>query len=135
MDISIEEQADILDIQTNYIWGGGNFWIALNEDGKVIGTIGSQKATGEIAILKKLFVYSDYRGKEFGVGIGLYNTLIFFTKEQGFSTLILDTPAKAERSHGFYKKVGFKEIIKQELKIAYDYPDCDSMLFELELNN
>lgn len=131
--ISVKDQPDILDIHSSYIMNGGNFWVALNNKGKVVGTIGLQKATNQTAILKKFFVYKEYRGKEIGIGTGLYETLLNFAKNQGFSKLILDTPLKAKRSHGFYKKVGFKEIHKKDLPIKYDYPDRDSLLFQLKL--
>ncbi|URJ58099.1 GNAT family N-acetyltransferase [Paenibacillus polymyxa] len=131
--ISLKEQPDILDIHSNYINDGGNFWIALNDNGEVVGSIGLQKKNKEVAVLKKFFVYKDYRGKEFGTGKKLYEALLDFAKKQGFSKIILDTPSKATRSHGFYKKVGFKEIDKEDLPIKYDYPDRNSIIFLLEL--
>lgn len=131
--ITIEEQPDILNIKRNYIDNGGCFWIALNQEGKVIGTIGLQKKTTEVAVMKKFFVYKEYRGKEHGVGMELYNFLLDFAKNQNFSTIILDTPSKANRSHNFYKKVGFNEILKESLPIQYDYPDRDSLIFRLDL--
>ncbi|MGV6936677.1 GNAT family N-acetyltransferase [Paenibacillus sp. FSL L8-0158] len=131
--ISLKEQPDILDIHSNYINDGGNFWIALNDNGEVVGSIGLQKKNKEVAVLKKFFVYKDYRGKEFGTGKKLYEALLDFAKKQGFSKIILDTPSKATRSHGFYKKVGFKEINKEDLPIKYDYPDRNSIIFLLEL--
>ncbi|MEK5143511.1 MULTISPECIES: GNAT family N-acetyltransferase [Paenibacillus] len=131
--ISLKEQPDILDIHSNYINDGGNFWIALNDNGEVVGSIGLQKKNKEVAVLKKFFVYKDYRGKEFGTGKKLYEALLDFAKKQGFSKIILDTPSKATRSHGFYKKAGFKEIDKEDLPIKYNYPDRNSIIFLLEL--
>ncbi|MNO51824.1 acetyltransferase [compost metagenome] len=131
--ISVKEQPDILDIHSNYINDGGNFWIALNDSGEVVGSIGLQKKNKDVAVLKKFFVYKDYRGKEFGTGKKLYEALLDFAKKQGFSKIILDTPSKATRSHGFYKKVGFKEIDKEDLPIKYDYPDRNSIIFLLDL--
>lgn len=55
--ISLKEQPDILDIHSNYINDGGNFWIALNDNGEVVGSIGLQKKNKEVAVLKKfLFI-------------------------------------------------------------------------------
>ena len=132
--ISVKEQPDILDIQLNYINEGGNFWVALNDNGEVVGSIGLQKKTNEVAVLKKFFVYKNYHGKEIGIGTGLYEALLDFAKKQGFSKIILDTPSKATRSHSFYKKVGFKKIDKEDLPIQYDYPDRNSFIFELDLS-
>lgn len=132
--ISEEEQPDILDIQSNYINDGGNFWISLNDNGEVVGSIGLQKKTNEVAVLKKFFVYKDYRGKEFGISADLYQALLDFVNKQGFLKVILDTPSIATRSHSFYKKVGFKEIDKEDLPIQYDYPDRNSLIFQLDLS-
>ncbi|WGG44698.1 GNAT family N-acetyltransferase [Rossellomorea sp. DA94] len=132
--IRVEEQPDILDIQMNYINNGGNFWVALNDNEEVVGTIGLQKENNEVAVLKKFFVYKDYRGKEYGIGTDLYKELIEFAKKNGFSKIVLDTPAKATRSHSFYKKVGFMEIDKKDLPIQYDFSDRDSLIFELNLD-
>ena len=131
--ISIEDQPDILDITKSYINDGGGFWIALNESGKVIGSIGLQKKGMKIAVLKKFFVYNEYKGKDHSVGVSLYNSLLSFAKEKGFSKIILDTPSVAIRSHGFYRKVGFKEITRKDLPLQYDYPDRNSLLFLLEI--
>jgi N-acetylglutamate synthase-like GNAT family acetyltransferase len=131
--ISIEDQPDILDIKRNYIDSGGCFWIALNQEGNVIGSIGLQNKTKEVAVLKKFFVYKEYRGREHGVGMKLYNSLLDFAKNQNILTIILDTPSKGNRSHNFYKKVGFMEISKDALPISYEYPDRDSLIFRLDL--
>jgi N-acetylglutamate synthase-like GNAT family acetyltransferase len=133
LSIQVEDQPDIMDIPTNYLKNNGNFWIALNDAGEVVGSIGLQRKSNEVAVMKKFFVYKDYRGKEFGIGAGLYQTFFDFARESGFAKVVLDTPSTATRSHGFYKKVGFKQIMKEELPIQYDYPDRDSLIFVLDL--
>lgn len=134
IDLQIEEQLDILDINTNYINNGGGFWIATNELNKVIGCIGLQIKENNVAVLKKFFVYDGYRGKKYNIGLSLYNKLLNFAKEKGISKIILDTPSVAKRSHSFYKKVGFMQISKKDLPIKYDYPDRNSLLFLLNIN-
>ncbi|MGF9887474.1 GNAT family N-acetyltransferase [Priestia megaterium] len=133
--ISVEEQPDILDIKSNYLHTGGNFWVALNDKQEVVGCIGLQKKTNEIGILKKFFVYKHYRGKEFGIGKNLYASLLLFVQKHGFSKIILDTPSQATRSHNFYKKAGFKQVTKKDLTVQYDYLDRNSLLFELDLSS
>lgn len=134
IDLQVDEQPDILDISSNYIECGGGFWIAINDSNKVIGCIGLQIKEDNVAVLKKFFVYSEYRGKEHNVGRSLYEQLLKFAKEKGISKIILDTPSVATRSHAFYKKVGFLEISKKDLPIKYDYPDRNSLLFLLEIH-
>ncbi|MFS6652643.1 GNAT family N-acetyltransferase, partial [Staphylococcus aureus] len=62
--ISLEDQPDLLDIETHYLAPGGQFWVALAQDGRVVGTIGLQAKPNGIGILKKLFVLADYSGKQ-----------------------------------------------------------------------
>ena len=135
INLQIEEQPDILDINTNYILCGGGFWISTNNFNKVVGCVGLKiDKQHKVGILKKFFVYREYRGKEYNIGISLYKQLIKYAKEKGVSKIILDTPSVATRSHKFDQKQGFKEISKNDLPIKYDYPDRDSLLFLLNLN-
>ncbi len=84
-------------------------------------------------MLKKFFVCSEYRGKEYGVAISLYNNLLDFAKEKGIDNIILDTPLVAKRAHNFYEKVGFVKISKEDLPIKYDYTDRNSILYLLKI--
>ncbi|WP_273852119.1 GNAT family N-acetyltransferase [Guptibacillus spartinae] len=93
-----------------------------------------EKKTHEVCILKKFFVYKAYRGKEIGVGADLFDALLNDAEKQGFSKILLDTPSVATRSHSFYEKVGFKNIDKKDLPIQYDYPDRNSLIYELNLS-
>ncbi|MBM7569047.1 GNAT family N-acetyltransferase [Paenibacillus sacheonensis] len=131
LNINIDEQSDILDIPTHYLANGGNFWVALNEANEVIGSIGLQQLTNDTYVLKKFFIYKDYRGK--GYSVGLFNELVHYAKSHGIRTVILDTPAIALRSHRFYEKNGFKEIAKPDLPVPYAYPDRFSLLYRLNL--
>lgn len=131
--IGVEDQPDILDIRANYIESGGSFWVALAPDGRVVGCLGLQRKTDTVAVLKKFFVYPDHRGREHGIGSGLYEALLAFAEAAGLATIVLDTPSVATRSHSFYRKVGFVEIDADDLPVHYDYPDRDSLLFALDL--
>lgn len=131
VNISLDEQADIKDIYKYFNASGGNFWLALDDDEKLIGTLGLQAITPEIAILKKFFVSSEYRGHK--IGAALYNELLKFAQKNNFLEIFLDTPAKATQSHKFYRKAGFEEVTKAKLPIVYQYPDRDSLIFCLKL--
>ncbi len=131
--ISAEDQPDILAIQSCYLDNEGGFWVALDDAGQVVGTIGLQRKGATIGVLKKFFVRADYRGVTDGPAARLYAALIAFAAAAGIRIIVLDTPSVATRSHAFYKRVGFKQIDKAELPVAYDYPDRSSLLFRLDL--
>ena len=130
IDLSIQEQPDLLDIELYYQQPGGNFWVALL-DGKVIGTIGLMLKEEHCAILKKFFVKKEFRSQK--VGLALYEVLLKYAKVAGVQHIILDTPSVAHASHRFYEKAGFHIVRKDELPVSYSYPDRDSILYLLNL--
>jgi GNAT superfamily N-acetyltransferase len=132
VNISLEEQPDLLDIEGCYIASGGNFWVALNRAGTVVGTIGLQRKTDSVGILKKFFVYAAYRGRETNSASKLFDALLAFSSRQGMNTIVLDTPSVATRSHAFYKRMGFKQISEADLPVQYDYPNRNSLFFRLD---
>lgn len=130
--VTVNDQPDLLHIKEEYIDTGGNFWVAKDE-GKLAGTIGLYPCGNNTAILKKFFVYEEYRGVPHHLGQKLYFTLLDFAKEKGIKTLILDTPKNTERAHKFYIKAGFKSVKKEDLPIQYSYPYADSDFFMLQI--
>ena len=130
IDLSIEEQPDLLDINHYYQQDGGEFWIALSEK-KVIGTIGLMLKEQKCAVMKKFFVKKEFRSQK--TGLALYNELLDFAEKVVVQHIILDTPSVAHASHKFYEKAGFHKINTSELPIAYSYPDRDSILYMLDL--
>lgn len=129
VNLSLEEQPDMADIQKYYQMNGGDFWIAIDDSGDVIGTLGLMKKEKHYGILKKFFVKPEFRGSKIGTANNLYYHLITKAKELGIDTIILDTPLACNRAHSFYRKHNFVEIPKEQLPIKYDYPDRDSLLF------
>jgi len=132
--IGIKTQQDLLNIQSEYIDRGGNFWIALNND-KVVGTIAFYPYSNKIGILKKFFVDEKYRGYPNYLGQKLYAILLEYVKSNNFNTIILDTPKNTKRAHKFYKKAGFKQLTYEKLPIKYSCPYdikmCDFFILEL----
>lgn len=130
IDLSIEEQPDLLDIKEYYFRTGGNFLIAVYEK-SVIGTIAYMNYGNGNAVLKKFFVKSDWRSKK--VGLALYEKIMAELKAKGYKYVLLDTPSAATQSHRFYERAGFKRIEKTALPFHYEYPDRNSYLYLLSL--
>lgn len=131
--VTIDDQPDLLHIKEEYIDTGGNFWVA-KENNRVIGCIGIKNYNHGISVLKKFFVYEEYRGEPHHLGRKLYETLLRFARHQGVRQIILDTPKNTERAHKFYKRAGFKQIERKQLPVTYDPPYKDSDYFYLELD-
>lgn len=130
INLSLEEQPDLLDIRKNYQENGGEFWIALSE-GQLIGTIGLMMKERQCATMKKFFVKKEFRSRK--VGLALYHELIKFAKASDVRHIILDTPSVAKASHKFYEKAGFHKVRAAQLPIVYTYPDRDCFLYMLDL--
>lgn len=130
IDLSLQEQPDLLHIGESYQQNGGEFWLAM-ADGMVIGTIGLMLKERNCAVLKKFFVKKEYRSQK--VGLALYEELIKYAKRANVKHIILDTPSVAKASHKFYEKAGFCKISTAELPISYVYPDRESLLYMLDL--
>jgi RimJ/RimL family protein N-acetyltransferase len=132
VNISLNEQPDLLDIEGCYRASGGAFWVALNDTGEVVGTLGLQRKTHAVGVLKKFFVSTAYRGGETNCASKLFDTLLDFSLRRGIETIVLDTPSAATRSHAFYRRKGFRQISETDLPVQYDYPNRDSLFFRLD---
>lgn len=131
-EVSVNDQPDLLNISGEYIARGGNFWIAKDNE-KLIGSIGIMPYSSEIAVMKKFFVYEIYQGEPYHIGRKLYDALLSFAREQGYKTILLDTPHNTARAHEFYQKAGFLKVDEEDLPIQFSHPykDCDFFMLEL----
>lgn len=130
INLSLEEQPDLLDIKHCYQDDGGEFWLALS-DGEVIGTIALMMKQDKCAVMKKFFVKKEFRSQK--IGLALYNRLLEYAKAKRVEHIILDTPSVAVNSHRFYEKAGFRKIDAQELPVPYSFPDRNSLLYMLDI--
>lgn len=90
----------------DYKNGKGEFLIALNSKGKIIGTCGALKKTDTTIKLNSFYLLSEYRDK--GIGKRLYNKIMEYILEKNYKEIILCTFEKFNRAIEFYKKRGYK---------------------------
>jgi N-acetylglutamate synthase-like GNAT family acetyltransferase len=126
--ISITDQPDLLNIESFYQQGTGNFWVA-TVDEQVIGTIGLFDIGNSQSVLRKMFVASNFRGKEKGVATNLLNTLLDWSREKNIKEIYLGTVATYFAAHKFYEKNGFKEINQEELPTNFKRMGVDSKFY------
>lgn len=106
-----------------YKKNGGNFWIALDIKGDVIGTIALESIGNGLGLLKTMYVHKEFRGSR--IAQNLMNILINFSVKNNYTKLQLGTYKKLKRAVSFYKKNNFYLI--QE--------DNDVLIFEKVLHN
>jgi putative acetyltransferase len=102
--------ADIADIEANYIVRGGCFEVVENDEGALIGCAGmypSEQRRGAIE-LRKMYLKKETRGQ--GIGKQLMERAIAFARRRGFKHLELETSSKLIEAIGLYKKYGFRAV-------------------------
>jgi len=128
LGFSETDQPDLIDLAHFYREGG--FWTAKKQN-EIVGTIGLQKLDPDNAVLRKMFVKKELRGRELGIAQKLFDSLYEDAKMNGVNTIWLDTPAVATASHQFYERNGFIQTDKQNLPLGYVFPDKNSKIYRL----
>ncbi len=110
--------SDLLDIKKNYMKNGDMFWLAVDENDRVIGSVGYRSIDGTDEVwLHRLFV--KYDRKHEGIGTQLLRTAEAYIKQIGKKTIKIHLGTPREQwfeSYAFYTKYGYKEYEKQYMK-------------------
>jgi len=107
------KDTDINDISGTYS-GKGNAFFVIEDGGKIVGTVGVKKDTPESALLRRLFVEEDSRGK--GFGTILLKEAISFCKDNKYKEIIFRATGRMRQAMSLCKKNGFKE--KDDLEVS-----------------
>ncbi len=130
--ITIEQQPDLNDIPGFYQQANGNFWIAM-ADNRVIGTIALLDIGNKQGALRKMFVNAEYRGKQYGTGQMLLDSLFAYAQDKGFREILLGTTEKFIAAHRFYEKNNFIEINKTYLPKAFPVMQVDTKFYRKDI--
>ncbi len=100
---------DLLDIQKHYFDRGDLFWIAVDEDDRVIGCGGYSRIEGtDEAFLHRLYVKASEKRK--GIGSALLETIEAGMRDNSITTARVhlgDPPEQWFESYSFYPKHGY----------------------------
>lgn len=108
---------DLLDIEKHYVDKGDMFWLALDENNRVIGSVGySTNENANEVTLHRLFV--KYNLKRQGIGTVLLKTAEDYIKAQGKTAIYvhLGDCTQWYESHSFYPKHGYIEYKENYMK-------------------
>ena len=130
--ITLEEQPDLKNIPSFYQEDDGNFWVAAIEN-KIVGTIALLDIGNNRGALRKMFVHKNYRGKEWGVGQQLLNSLLEWSRQHNIKEILLGTTEKFIAAQRFYEKNGFEEIDKQLLPKEFPVMEVDVKFYKFLL--
>ena len=128
--ITINDQPDLLDVKNFYCKNNGNFWVAKNGD-EIIGTVALIDTGNHQSALRKMFLKTAWRGKEFGIGQQLLDVLISWCKEKTINEIYLGTRDQLEAAMRFYLRNGFTEVAVDTLPESFPRMAVDNRFFKL----
>jgi GNAT superfamily N-acetyltransferase len=133
LSITINQQPDLLDVETNYYQGGGNFWGSFMGD-VLVGTIAFINCGHNAACIRKMFVKKEYRCKELGIAQQLLNTLLQYCSEREITDIYLGTVHQLKAAHRFYERNDFTAIEATDLPSYFPRMPTDNMFYQLHLD-
>lgn len=98
--------ADLSDIEGNYIARGGLFDLVFDDAGQLIGAVGLYPRGGGVAELRKMYLAKHARDR--GIGKMLLERVLLCARELGLGRIELETSSKLVEAIGLYKRYGFK---------------------------
>lgn len=128
LPVTLEGQADLLNIPDFYQKGNGNFWIAI-VDGHVVGSIALLDIGNAQAALRKMFVAPEFRGQQFGVASTLLKTCMTWATTKQLREVFLGTTVQFQAAHRFYEKNGFEEIEPNALPSTFPIMVVDTKFY------
>jgi GNAT superfamily N-acetyltransferase len=105
---------DLLDIVGNYILTGNMFWIAIDDNDRVIGSIGTKIISQNEMWLKRLYVKSTMKRR--GIGKKLYKKAEEFALQKGIDTIYTKFSSDYVEAKKFYTSIGFVEIVPNKME-------------------
>ena len=105
--------ADLDDIERNYISAGGLFDVVEDDDGNLIGTLGLYPKGNGVCELRKMYLIPEVRGR--GLGKRLMDRALDRARKLGFGRMELETASVLVEAIGLYKRYGFKPINPENL--------------------
>ena len=97
--------AQMLELPSSYRDHGGEFFIALNAGGELLGTAGVMPVAPGVYELRKMYLRPKSRGR--GVGRRLLDACLDFCRAAGAKSVVLDTVHEMEEAVVFYERNGF----------------------------
>lgn len=122
LGLTAQRQPDLHNLKAFYNDRGNWLWIATNYKDEVVGSIGLEKLNDEQAVLRKMFIKQEYRGKKLSLAQRLFEILIIEARKQNFKEILLDTPLVTHAAHRFYERNGFEIISNDSVPENYILP-------------
>ena len=117
--------ADLDDIHSFYLAGGGDFRVLTTAEGVVVGSVGLKPVDTRSVELRKMYLHADHRGHHHGKR--MLEWALTRARELGFRRVTLGTAAVLKEAISLYMSQGFRPFAGEKCAAR-----CDIML-ELDL--
>jgi N-acetylglutamate synthase-like GNAT family acetyltransferase len=131
--ITWADQPDLHDIPAFYRKRKGEFWVAKDEAGHIVGTISLADIGNGEGALRKMFVAKDWRGSEHRLAQRLLDGLITHARGAAIRTVFLGTTEAFRAAHRFYEKNGFHRIAPETLPPSFPRMSGDTRFYRIDL--
>jgi putative acetyltransferase len=121
-----ETDADLADIQAEYLDRGGAFDVLVDEQGRVVGSVGLYRLGSGTCELRKMYLAAGLRGQ--GLGRKLLEHALDRARDLGYSRIELETASVLKDAIALYERYGFRRLQREHLVSR-----CDAAYF-LELS-
>lgn len=110
--------ADLNDIESNYIRLRGPFDLIEDEERNLLGTIGLFPVSRDVCELRKMYFIRQARG--IGLGRFVLKRTVNRAREMGFKTIILETATVLKEAIRLYTRFGFTPFTSPHLSARCD---------------
>jgi putative acetyltransferase len=120
LQLDAETDADLADPVASYE-GNGGWFAVLDDDGKVVGSVGVMRRDDSTCELRKMYLLPDLQG--LGLGRLLLESALERARLLGFREMILETNSCLSAARRLYESYGFEPCALDHLS-----PRCDIAL-------
>jgi len=110
--------SDLSDIQNEYFNKGGTFEVLIDENKKIIGSMGLYRINPTICEIRKMYLAANVRGQ--GLGRRLLSHALSKAKELGYSRVELETASVLKEAIALYERYGFRRFDRNHLSSRCD---------------
>lgn len=110
--------ADLDDIEANYLQRGGLFEVIEDDQANLLGTFGLYPISQTICELRKMYLVPSARG--LGLGKHVLKQTIARARQLGFKAIVLETSSKLIAANRLYTQFGFQPLQSDHLASRAD---------------
>lgn len=103
--VGAETDSALQQLPASYAQHGGQFWVAIDDHGTIVGTAGVFPVEPRVFELRKMYLHPGVRGQ--GIGLRLYHESLAFCRQQQATAMVLDTHETMRTAIAFYERQGF----------------------------